>query len=172
MLATCSYNHLQQQFERCCHSGDLISAEKYARNMRLTDFTIFEMVCGCGNLEAAQWIYSKYNTQIPCNSVYFRNALHLAIVNNHLPIVQWMNDLDCRIVSCKDLFRNACIFNSADVATWFMVSIPDWYTVVILNQRVFDWSIIEEPETDDDTYIDDDWRTVLSEHDHEIDYMM
>jgi hypothetical protein len=125
------------QFENACNTGNLDIAKQYA----ISDHQrgeAFIMVCANGQLNIAKWLINGSTL----SNDHFVKAVHYAVSNDQLDVVEWLQTIDAGILSNTSLFYLAVQKQSIQVANWFYVNAPDLYYLIVVNQAVYDYAIL------------------------------
>ena len=100
----------------------------------------FYNACIHGRLEMAKLLYSLGGLDIHLgNDMVFRYTCR----NGHLEVAKWLYSLGNIDIQAYDeyAFRHACRNGHTDIARW-LVSIFDEYFVVIQNNKIIEWKIL------------------------------
>jgi hypothetical protein len=150
-------------FRWSCVNGHLETAQWIYSlgdvNIHILDDYAFRWSCDSGHLEIAQWIYSLGTREAPGRrapepqrglgemNIHARHdhAFRWSCVNGHLETAQWIYSLGDVNIHTEDdhAFRECCINRHLEIAQWLM-SLCKQYKVVIENNRIMSYSVIDE----------------------------
>jgi len=137
-----------RSFINVCCGGQLYIAKllldkKPDINISICNEIAFRFACGNGHLEVSKWLLEiKPDINISaCNEWAFCDACD----NGHLEVVKWLYEIKPTIMisaSYKSAFSKACRNGHLEVAKWLQRLKPDKYKLVIENNKIINYNII------------------------------
>ena len=102
---------------------------------------MFLIACENGHFYDAEWLYSLGNIDIHAKNEY---AFRKSCQNGHLDVAKWLYFLGNIYIHANndEAFRSSCKNKHIEVAIW-LASICDEYFVVVDNNRIMEWKILD-----------------------------